>query len=227
MPSERDVSVIIPAYNAEKYLSCAIGSVLAQTWKASEVIVVDDGSTDNTAAIAAGFRDVRLIRNTHSGAAATRNLGVRQATGRYLAFLDADDLWLPDKLDRQLVHLAHTPKAKAVFGKIRQFVSPELPESERSRYQCSPDPAPGTHSGCLLIERAVFLRVGLFTETLPAGEFIEWMIRARRQDLEFPMLEDVVMLRRIHGGNITLTDKTSLHRSYLQIIRQKTGGQAR
>jgi len=221
MPAGRGVSVIIPAYNVENYLQCAIGSVLAQTWKVSEVIVVDDGSTDNTATIAAGFTGVRLIRKAHSGIAATRNLGVQQATGHYLAFLDADDLWLPDKLEKQLAHLTSDAKAKAVFGKGRQFISPELSEIERSRYQCSHEPMAGHIAGSLLIERETFLRIGAFTESLPAGEFIEWMIRARKQHLEFPMLEEVVMLRRIHGRNTVLADTTSLHKAYLQIVRQK------
>lgn len=221
MSLEPSISVIIPAYNVSNYLRSAIGSVLAQTWPASEIIVVDDGSTDNTATVAAGFVGVRLIRKIHSGIATTRNLGIQAATGNYLAFLDADDLWLPEKLEKQLALLRSNTKTKAVFGKVRQFISPELAQNERSRYQCNPEPMAGTHAGCLLIERETFQRIGAFTESLPAGEFIEWMIRARQQQLDFSMLEEVVMLRRIHGRNTVLNDTTTLHGAYLQIIRQK------
>jgi len=100
------VSVVIPAYNGEAYLEACLASVCAQTAPPLEVLVIDDGSTDRTAAIAQAFaaRDgrVRCIRQENTGVSAARNRGVAEAAGDWIAFLDGDDLWLPEKLERQL-----------------------------------------------------------------------------------------------------------------------------
>jgi glycosyltransferase involved in cell wall biosynthesis len=99
------VSVIIPAYNAESFLARAIRSVEAQNFRDFELIVVDDGSTDGTADVARGFGGVRYVRGSHRGEAGARNLGLEEATGELVAFVDADDEWLPEKLARQVAFM--------------------------------------------------------------------------------------------------------------------------
>ena len=112
------VSVIIPAYRAERTIRRAIDSVLAQTAPAAEVIVVDDGSPDGQAEVVAGYGDrVRLIRNANGGAAAARNAGIEAATGDFVAFLDADDYWEPTKLQRQLAVFDRNPELAMVAGR--------------------------------------------------------------------------------------------------------------
>ena len=96
------VSVLIPCYNAGRYVGAALDSVLAQTYQDFEIVVVDDGSTDDTAAVVCGYERVRYIYNAHSGIPVTRNLAVAKARGELIAFLDADDIWFPDKLSVQL-----------------------------------------------------------------------------------------------------------------------------
>lgn len=213
------ISVIIPAFNAAKYLQAAVGSVFAQTIPATQVIVVDDGSIDETASVAACL-PVQVVRKAHSGISATRNTGIEQATGQYLAFLDADDLWLPDKLEKQLAMLTSLPGATGVFGKVRQFVSPEIPHDLRARFHVPDELMSGHVAGCLLIEREAFMRVGLFDESLPGGEFIDWLTRARRKGLELPELDELVLLRRIHGANTVLTSRQAMGNAYLQIVRK-------
>ncbi|MBV2235046.1 MAG: glycosyltransferase family 2 protein [Sterolibacterium sp.] len=220
------ISVIVPAYNAGRYLHSAIGSVLAQTCQAGEIVVVDDGSTDDTARIAAGFAAVRVIERPHAGAAAARNAGVDAARFQYVAFLDADDLWLPTKLEQQTAFLLERQQgegeeARGVFGRVQQFASPDLPVTQRGRYKIGTDAMPGFIAGSLLIERKAFLAVGKFDETLAGGEFIDWMVRAKRLGLALPMLEEVVLLRRVHGGNSVLTNTEALHHAYIKLIRQK------
>ncbi len=108
--NEPTVSVVIAAYNAAETLGETLASVLGQTWRDYEVIVVDDGSTDATAEVAEGYGEaVRLIRKENGGSASARNAGIRAARGRYVAFLDADDLWLPEKLERQMRLHAEQP----------------------------------------------------------------------------------------------------------------------
>src|SRR5690348_10269988 len=101
------VSVVIPAFNAAEYIGQAIDSVLAQTHQPIEIIVVDDGSTDQTAQIAAAYpAPVRVLRKPNGGPASARNMGIAAATGSWIALLDADDRWLANKLERQLRHVA-------------------------------------------------------------------------------------------------------------------------
>ena len=105
------VSAVIPAYNAGKYVGRAIESVLAQTHKADEIIVVNDGSSDDTAEVVERFGGaVRFIRQENAGASVARNTGIEAATSEWIAFLDADDEWLPNKLKLQTEHLERNPK---------------------------------------------------------------------------------------------------------------------
>ena len=104
--SNISISVVIPAYNAERFISDPIQSVLAQTYEVAEIIVVDDGSADSTAEIAAGFPKTRVIRRVNGGQGAARNTGIHAATGEWIAFLDHDDVWLPRKTETQLQYIA-------------------------------------------------------------------------------------------------------------------------
>src|SRR5688500_7031207 len=119
------VSVVMPAYNAEATIASAMASVRAQTYAGWELIVVDDGSTDRTAEIAAGAaatdKRIRVIRQRNQGVAAARNAAIEAATGRYLAFLDADDLWLPSKLERQLCFMCLRSAALSATAYRRQW----------------------------------------------------------------------------------------------------------
>ncbi len=103
MSTTPTVSVVIPSYNRAGWLPAAVGSVLAQTHPATEILIVDDGSTDNSAEVCAAFpAPVRYIRQQNAGVSAARNRGMREATGEFIALLDSDDLWLPEKLAVQL-----------------------------------------------------------------------------------------------------------------------------
>ena len=116
--SDPVVSVVIPAYNAARFLPTSVGSVLTQTWRDFEVIVVDDGSTDATAETASSFRDerVRVVSKDNRGTVAdARNAGIEASRGRWIAFLDADDAWLPDKLQVQVELAARHPDAALVY----------------------------------------------------------------------------------------------------------------
>ena len=95
------ISVIVPAYNGEKYLARALESILAQDYRPIEIVVVDDGSTDNTASIARSYREVRYVYQAHQGLPAARNTGLANCTGELISFLDADDYWPPNKLQIQ------------------------------------------------------------------------------------------------------------------------------
>lgn len=135
------VSVIIPAYNAEAFLARSIRSVEAQTFRDFELVVVDDGSTDGTAEVARGFKSVRYVRGSHQGEAGARNLGLEEATGELVAFVDADDEWLPDKLACQV---AFMEKLGSSFSYTDSYI---VRDGDRVRYSTLARP----HDGEILL----------------------------------------------------------------------------
>ena len=201
------VSVVIPARNAQAYLEEAILSVLGQAAAASEVIVVDDGSTDATGAIARGFGSrVRYVRQDPAGAGQARNHGIESARSDLVAFLDADDLWTPDSLGCRLAVLAAEPECEAAFGAVEEFICDRLSAQERARLRGSRSRVPGWLAGSMVARRALFDRVGMFPTELRGGEFIAWFLRARRSRVRSVMLDDLVLRRRVHMGNLGRTD---------------------
>jgi glycosyltransferase involved in cell wall biosynthesis len=220
VPSSRmRISAIIPCHDGERYVAEAIRSALAQTLDPIEVIVVDDGSTDGTPAAVAAFGDaVRYQRMPHGGAAAARNRGVELATGDAIAFLDADDLWTEGALPRLAAAMAAEPSAGMVLGRMEQFVSPALPETDRNRFQFSPDPVAARMCGTVLIRRPDFDRVGGFSPRLASGEFIDWYLRAEHVGVKAVTIPQVVLRRRLHHWNHGVTRRET-RQDYLQVVK--------
>jgi len=219
---EASVSVVIPARNAERYLGAALQTVLAQTAGRMEIIVVDDASTDGTGAAAAALAGngvTCLALPEKRGAAGARNLGVRAASGEYLAFLDADDLWLPERTAVLGRALASQGGRAIALGHVEQFISPEIAPERRRTLAAPPPPMPAYVAGGILMRRADFLAVGAFDETLTLGEFIDWFGRARRAGLAEIVVPDIVLRRRIHGDNTSLRQRAAAG-DYLEVARR-------
>jgi glycosyltransferase involved in cell wall biosynthesis len=196
------VSVIIITYNREKYLKAALQSVFDQDYANHEVILVDDGSTDGTPAIADDLQgQVRYVRMPHRGIPAARNEGVRQAKGQFIAFLDSDDLWEPGKLSFQVSHLQENPACDICFGMLRRFLEPgsALPPGLRMESVTADQVSMSVCVG--LIRREVFEQVGEFDETFALGEDSDWMARARDRDCRFDFPERCLARIRIHDAN--------------------------
>jgi glycosyltransferase involved in cell wall biosynthesis len=195
------VSVIIPVYNCEKYLLQAIESVLAQTYSPVELIVVDDGSTDESARVAKSFLDkLRYVYQPHSGQSAALNCGIQLAQGGLFAFLDADDLWLENKLSSQVAVFDAQQQLDIVFTHVRQFYSPELKQEIETKYTFT-EIMPGYSSTSMLIKRESFFRVGLFDPSYRLGQIIDWYLKAQEAGLKSFMLPDILVKRRIHDAN--------------------------
>jgi len=225
------VSVIIPVYNGERYLAEAIESVLAQTYRPIEIIVVDDGSTDGSADVAKRFGSpVRYDFQPNSGAGAARNRGAELARGSVLAFLDADDIWLADKLARQMAAFDADPELDMVFGHVRQFYSTELDEHVRRNTRYAAEIMQGYVPGTLLIKRGAFFRAGPFATNWRVGEFIDWYLKAMEQGLKSFLLPEIVMKRRLHANNMGIRERKH-QTDYVRILkasldrRRKKGGQ--
>jgi glycosyltransferase involved in cell wall biosynthesis len=213
------ISVVMPAFNAEKYVAEAIESALVQTLAPAEVVVVDDGSTDGTGAAVRAFGDsVRYERQERAGNGAARNRGVELARGDYLAFLDADDRFLRDKLEQQMGVLSRDPAVEVVFGHVREFISPELDPDLAARLRLPAPEAPWAAPNLMLIRRTSFERVGPFSPELKVGVTVDWYARALEAELNMFMLPEVVLERRLHSDNNGLRERDS-RAQYLHVLK--------
>lgn len=216
------ISCIVPTYNGERYLSEALDSVLAQTHRPLELIVADDGSTDGTARVAKSYGErVRFVSQANAGPAAARNLGVRSAEGEFVAFLDQDDLWRPEKLVRQLERFTARPELDISVTHVQRFWISELgDQAEQFRDHRLARPLPGYITGTLLARRALFDRVGLFDLGLRYGDAMEWFLRATECGAVSELLPDVLLLHRMHARNLSQAEASGSRSEFLTILKK-------
>jgi len=176
----KSVSVVIPTYNYGRFIKAAISSVLAQTRSPSEVIVVDDGSTDETTAVVAAFgKAVRYMRQDNAGVSAARNLGVRESTSQLIAFLDADDTLEPSTLEKQVARLDSDEEIGLVHCAMREF-DDETGATIRLHMEGGEDRVANNlllwegplivAAGAIIVSRQAFDRVGGFDTRMKVGE---------------------------------------------------------
>jgi glycosyltransferase involved in cell wall biosynthesis len=215
------ISVVIPAFNAARTIGESITSVLAQERPPDEIIVIDDGSTDDTGGRAARLSPrVKVLGQANLGPPAAINNGIREAGGTHLAFIDADDLWSPDKLALQEAAFAAEPALDAAFGHMRSFACPSATADERRRWRIPSGPQPGWLLGTLLVKRTAVDRVGLLDERFRIGAAIDWFARMRDRDLDLRMLDAVMMHRRVHEGSLSQRSDAR-DKGYLQLVRAR------
>lgn len=214
------VSVIIPVYNGERFLAEAIESVLNQTYQAFELLVVDDGSTDKSGEIACSYPRVKYFRQDNRGVASARNQGIQNSQGTFITFVDADDLWIPEKLSLQLKAFKEDPSLEIVTGHVEQFVTPDINEQTAKKYSFSNRPLAGYSTSAMMIKKAALEKTGLFHEDLHEGETISWFANILEKDLRILILPKVVTKRRIHGGNLSLMDQSKKNKVLIQILKK-------
>lgn len=217
-----EISVVVPCYNAAPYVGDALRTVRAQQpapHVIREVILVDDGSTDGSAAAArAADPAVRIITQANGGISAARNAGVLAATGEWVAFLDADDLWTAGSLAARATLLGARRDLGGAAGAIEQFISPDVPEAERAAIRMPPATMPGRLAGALLVRRALFDTVGLFSPRFEVGETIDWVARVETAGHAIGFVDQVVLRRRVHRNN-SVQKSERLKADYLQVLR--------
>jgi glycosyltransferase involved in cell wall biosynthesis len=214
------ISCIVPVYNGEHYLAAALDSILAQPYRPLEIIVVDDGSTDGTATVVSSYgSQIQDVRQGNAGPAAARNLGLNMARGDYVAFLDADDLWHPEKMERQMARFRDRPELDICVAHVQNFWIPELKEeAERFRNHRLAKPVPGYVTGTLLARKALFDSVGYFNTDLKHGDAQEWFIRVAEQGAVMELLPDVLLYRRLHLSNFSRAVR-NVYQDHLRIIK--------
>jgi glycosyltransferase involved in cell wall biosynthesis len=213
------VSVIIPVYNAAKYVGQAIESILGQTYSPIEVIAVNDGSIDKSAEVLNNYSNrIQIISSTNNGIGAARNLAIRQSSGSFLAFLDADDYWELNKLEIQMQEFASNPSLDIVYCSFKEFLSPDMTSEMMEKRILKPAAMSGAVAGTSLIKRTAFNKVGLFSEHWRTGEYIDWYARAKEQNLVMKHIDNCLYHRRSHSDNHTLRESKS-KRDYVHILK--------
>jgi glycosyltransferase involved in cell wall biosynthesis len=215
------VSCIVPVYNGERYLRETLESIFAQTHPAIEVIVADDGSTDGTAALARTYGDrLRYLRQENGGPAAARNLGIGAARGELIGFLDADDLWHPDKLTLQIERLRTLPRVDLCLTHLENFWSPDVvPRPGLAMDDRVGISLPGYVTYTVLVRRSVFDRIGGFDTALRHGDDTEWFLRAAEAGIVIDLLPDVLVRRRLHSTNHSIRRAGASRDEYLGIVK--------
>jgi glycosyltransferase involved in cell wall biosynthesis len=197
------ISVIIPVYNGEKFLAEAVQSVLAQNYPSLEIIIVDDGSTDNTRKICDNYKHlIKYLYQDNAGPSSARNMGLSLATGEFISFLDVDDLWPVNKLKDHLAEFKKNPSLGFVQGFTEQVYyrkyNPDL-----SKISKKEEIIFGFLLGSGLYRKSIFDKVGNFDTGMKFCEDLDWFLRAREEEIPFKVQEKLTLIYRIHGENLT------------------------
>lgn len=212
------VSVIIPVYNGAAYLAEALDSALAQDYQPLEVIVVDDGSTDQTAEIVRAYPAVRYLAQANQGHGAARNTGIAAAQGELIAFLDADDLWVPHKLSMQVGHLLAHPDLGYTISHLRIMIEPGVAKPAWLNDRLSLEYAAAYLPSALLVRRRVLEEVGGFDVSLWCSNDSDWFFRAKDAGVPMAVLPDVLLYRRIHRANLS-SDVPTATSELLRVVK--------
>jgi glycosyltransferase involved in cell wall biosynthesis len=223
-PEELPVSVVIPVYNGAKHLRDTLASVLTQTLPPCEILTVDDGSTDPSAEVIRQIAEMSAIPihycyQANQGPGAARNTGVEMASGRLIAFLDQDDLWLPEKLARQVSELRHSQDAGYSITQYQLLLDPGMgspPWIRSARYQGS---QAGFIPSCLVVRTDTLACIGLFDPALRIGNDTDWFVRANDLSIAIASVPEVLVLHRVHPGN-QLRDIETSNNDVLQAVHK-------
>lgn len=216
------VSVIIPVHNGELYLAETLDSVLAQTYRPLEIIIINDGSTDGSADIIQSYKEqqseIVSIDQPCQGVGNARNAGLAVACGTFIAFLDQDDTWDHNKLQIQMAYLHNNPHIAGCVAQETMFVQPGVQVPDWVRQEWLAKPHTGYLLGTLVIRRGVFDRVGSFNPAYVVAGDADWFARAKDLGEQIAILPDILLYKRVHSTNESQRARLS-HRELLEIFR--------
>lgn len=210
------VSVIIPAHNNIPHLKEALQSVFAQTVPPWEVLVIDNGSTIPLAEVQSLFPKIRYIKKPYANVTKARNDGLLLSQGNFIAFLDHDDVWVEDKIEKQLLFFEAHPEFDACIGKQMMFLEEGSKKPSWLKEAFLHSPQPGYLPSALMIRKNAFLEG--FNEAFPLASDVSWFVNAKQQGVKLHHLEEVLVHRRIHENNLS-DDYTSLHKDILLSLK--------
>ncbi len=213
------VSVLVAAYNSEKFIDEALQSVWDQTYKNFEIVVVDDGSTDATLSRLQPWKGkARIVSQENKGIGGSRNAGLAHAKGELIALLDADDVWMPTKLQEQVAYMADNPDVEMVFSYAQNVI-----HQDGKKLIDTPSAMPVLQAHippACLFSKEILSRVGVFDESVTLGEFAEWYGRTLNANIRMGCVPSLLVKRRLHGGNIGIVEKAKMN-EYVRILYAK------
>lgn len=215
------ISCIITSFNSDEFIAEALNSIKEQTYKNIEIIVADGGSTDNTRGIVEKFNSgIKFFTRENTGPATTRNLGLRNARGNYIAFLDADDLWHPKKLEKQMNYFDENPGTDLCITYAEMFWSQELKE-EKDFYKdhLRTKPIPGYATTTLLAKKSVFRKTGEFNDNFWFSDATDWFIRVKELGLKLKVIEEPLTFHRMHESNLTKRRSDESRDEFLRLVK--------
>lgn len=215
------VSVVIPVFNGERHIRQTIQSVLEQTYRPLEILVIDDGSIDGTEKVVKGIAgQLRYFWHDNRGSAASRNRGVAESRGEYIAFVDADDLWHREKIEKQICYLETHHTFELCITHIENFWSEEVSMDQRPDTG-RPNSMPGFSFSTLVGSRTGIELVGPLNEHLKHADDTEWFLRARGNGMAVGVLPEILVRRRLHLSNESRVKAGQSGNEYLDLIHKK------
>jgi glycosyltransferase involved in cell wall biosynthesis len=198
------VSIVIPVKNGELFLAHALDSVVAQTYKNYEMIVVDGQSVDGTAEIAKSYEAVRYIYQSSHGLSHAYNIGVDTAKGELIAFLAHDDVWTPDKLSIQVEYLMNHPEIQYTIARVKFFLEPGFPLPPGFRKELLESDHVGRILETLVARKSLFDVIGRFDPGIAISMDVDLFARANDNNVPMEILPEVLLYRRVHDANTSL-----------------------
>ena len=216
------ISVMMPTYNNAKYIKQAIESIYAQNYDNIEIIVVDDGSTDNTKEIVQQYKGIKYFYIEHKGIPFARNLVLEKSKGEYIAILDSDDYWLPEKLNMQIQYFKDHPDCEIVFTKFKNIIDNEKIRNDRITInEKNREEKEKKHLPTALIKKSLFEKYGVFDEDFQTGEDSELMFRFEKNGVNLNhYVATILYIRRLHGNNITLRVREKYSKYLMKVLRK-------
>lgn len=209
------ISIIIPAYNGEKYIQECITSIQNQNMN-TEIIVIDDISTDKTADIARSMGCKVIVNDEHKGQVAGKNIGVRAAKGKFWLTIDQDDMLTEGALRRFYEEFQKDESLRIIMAKLKDF-----PDASEQIKFCKKEPFYGILTGAVMFKKDVFNKIGYFREDLITGDVIDLTNRLKKTDIEIKKIDFVSCKRRIHLTNFGRTNQKDEYRDYLKLLRER------
>jgi glycosyltransferase involved in cell wall biosynthesis len=214
------ISIIIPVYNSERFIRDAIASIINDKYLPKEIIVVNDGSTDNTPNIVSKFPNIILISRENRGVAIARNAGIESSTGEYIAFLDSDDIWMPGRIEKSLNYFSKHPEIDFIHGQQVMFLENGVQKPNLIKQEWLEKPMDACIPGTLMLKKTCFEKIGLFNPEYKTGEDTEWLVRAKEANLKMARIPLIFLRRRIHDSNISLNYGEKPNVNLLKIMRK-------
>jgi glycosyltransferase involved in cell wall biosynthesis len=221
LPLDRRLSIIMPVRDGQRYIRAALDSVACQCSEADELIVIDDGSTDQTADIVNAFWapcKIMILKAHGKGPAKARNLGLVAAQGRLITFLDHDDYWPSHRIESHIDRLDSDPSIAVTMSKVKYFLSPDSAKENETR--TLPEAIYHVHLGASTFRRSVFENVGGFDEDMKFSEDHDLFLRIREVGLQIAPIDEIGLYYRIHDTNMTRDQSPEQMRYFFEVVKK-------